>query len=132
MKQGNDLSNFTLFQWQSWVEKYREFINPNYLDDKSAANEISSTKLQSLPHCSSTETESLGTSEHWNVLWESHIQEQYVHYLFIFSISYSYFLLVLYSSMRCLIYRYDLLEWHIVSKLTNDRKDLISLLNSIF
>jgi hypothetical protein len=83
MKEGNDLSNFTLFQWQSWVEKYREFINPNYLDDKSAANEISSTKLQSLPHCSSTETESLGTLDHWNVLWESHIQEQYVHYFFI-------------------------------------------------
>ena len=69
---------FLWFQWQSWVERYREFIDPNYLDDnKSAADAgINHTKPIS-PHSISTETQSTGSSsENWSVLWDCHIQEQ--------------------------------------------------------
>jgi len=62
--------------WQSWVEEYKEFIDPEYLGN------IEKLDRESFPRkeeSSSSEVHSCPDSD-WSQIWENHQQNQYQYY----------------------------------------------------
>lgn len=54
--------------WNSWVEKYKEFINPEYLDTEGQQNNEPSS------------VDTVPPDSDWSKIWEDHQQEQYWYY----------------------------------------------------
>lgn len=54
--------------WNSWVEKYKEFINPEYLKTESQLSEEQSSVASGPP------------DSDWSKIWEDHQQEQHLYY----------------------------------------------------
>lgn len=67
--------------WQSWLEKYKEYINPEYL--KTSKGEATSEDTTSEVHTTQgSETES---DNHWATVWQEHQIEQRDYYFNWFS-----------------------------------------------
>lgn len=66
--------------WQSWLEKYHNYINPNY-QEVTEENKNSSLVAVELPASSAFEDQqSPAEYEEWEQLWEKHQTEQYYYY----------------------------------------------------
>ena len=60
--------NSSTLIWNSWVEKYKEFINPEYLGTEVHPGEEPSSVVTDPP------------DSDWSQIWEDHQQEQYSYY----------------------------------------------------
>ncbi len=69
-----DLQGYKLVH-DSWIEKFKDFIDPVYKEDQEVGNSCTTNDLSD-----ALETSESNSSKQWAQIWEDHLAEQYLYY----------------------------------------------------